>query len=76
MVDEYNLVMTIKEGMVTWKHKDQYLIINLIYISSNLFHRLIYTKRADDIQHDLDHWPVRTVLGASAPAKELVKRRN
>jgi hypothetical protein len=76
MMDEYNLVMTTEEGMVTWERKDQYSIINLIYISNNLFHRLVYTERADDIQHDSDHWPIQTVLGVSAPVKEPAKRRN
>jgi hypothetical protein len=49
MADEYKLVMTTKEGMVTWECKDQYSTISLTYISASLFHRLVYTKRADDI---------------------------
>jgi hypothetical protein len=76
MADEYNLVMTTEEGMVTWECKDQHLTIDLTYISGNLFHRLVYTERADDIQHDSDHWPIRIVLSVSAPAKEPAKRRN
>jgi hypothetical protein len=49
MADEYNLVMTSEEGMVIWERKDQYSTIDLTYISGNLFHRLVYTERADDI---------------------------
>jgi hypothetical protein len=49
MADEYNLVMTTEEGMVTWEHKDQHLTIHLTYISGSLFHCLVYTKRVDNI---------------------------
>jgi hypothetical protein len=76
MADEYNLVITIKEGMVTWEHKDQYSTIDLTYISGSLFHRLVYTKRVDNIQHDSDYWLIQTVLDVSTPAKEPTKRRN
>jgi hypothetical protein len=76
MADEYNLVMTTEEDMVTWECKDQHLTIDLTYVSGHLFQRLVYTERADDIQHNSDHWAIRTVQGVSAVAKEPTKRRN
>lgn len=62
--------------MVTWERKDQKSIIDLMFISNGLLERLVNCVRGDNIDQNLDHWLVRTVLDITAPQKTPGKQRN
>lgn len=76
IADEHDLILTTEEGIITWERKEQYSTIDLTFISNNLFNRMIYTERADNVQHDSDHWPIRTTIDIQTPPNNPPKRRN
>lgn len=76
VVDEGGLELATEEGTVTWERGVQRSVIDLTFISSILMNRIVCWERADDVQHDSDHWPIRTCLDVATKANEPPKRRN
>jgi hypothetical protein len=76
IMDAHDMEIVTEPGVVTWERKDQQSTIDLTIISNGLLERLVNCVRGDDIDHDSDHWPIRTVLDITVPQKALEKRRN
>jgi len=51
-------------------------VIDLTFISSSLFNRLVSCERVDNIKHLSDYFPIRTVLNIKTPVVVQQKRRN
>jgi hypothetical protein len=76
IADHYHIELNTEEGIITWERGDHSSTINLTLLSTNLINRLITCERADDVQHDSDHYPIRTLLDITTPYKESPQRRN
>ncbi len=76
IIDIHDIEMTIEPGVVTWQRRNQKSTIDLTFISNGLLERLVNCVHGDDIDHDSDHWPIRTVLDITVPQKTPEKRRN
>lgn len=75
-MDQFDVELTIEEGVTTWECGESQSTIDLTFISTTLANRLVVCERADDVQHDSDHFPIRTLLDIDTPAREALKRRN
>ncbi|KAJ5117510.1 zinc knuckle domain protein [Penicillium atrosanguineum] len=73
---ERGLELITETGRAAWSRNDQSSVIDLTFISSSLFNRLVSCERADDIEHSSDHFPIRTVLDIETPVLVQQKRRN
>lgn len=76
IADRHELELATEEGLVTWERGQSKSTIDLTFLSMSLVNRLILIERADTVQHDSDHWPIRTQIDIQAPANEPPKRRN
>ncbi|RAO68551.1 uncharacterized protein BHQ10_004563 [Talaromyces amestolkiae] len=76
IADYHDLELATEEGTVTWERGQSKSTINLTFLSMSLFNRLILIERADTIQHDSDHWPIRTRIDIQTPIKEPPQRQN
>lgn len=76
VMDDGGLELATEEGTVTWERSHQRSVIDLTFISSSLINRMVCWERADDIQHDSDHWPIRICLDVTTKSNEPPKRRN
>jgi ribonuclease HI len=76
IVDRHEIELATEEGIVTWERGQSKSTIDLTFLSANLFNRLILIERADTVQHDSDHWPIRTRIDIETPVNEPPKRRN
>lgn len=65
-----------EEGLVTWERGQSKSTIDLTFLSVTLVNRLVLIERADTVQHDSDHWPIRTRIDINTPIKEPPQRRN
>jgi hypothetical protein len=70
------LELATEECVVTWERGRSKSTIDLIFLSASLFNRLILIERADTVQHDSDHWPIRTQIDIQTPVNEPPQRRN
>jgi hypothetical protein len=76
IADRHELELATEEGIVTWERGQSKSTIDLTFLSARLFNRLILIERADTVQHDSDHWPIRTRIDIQTPIKEPPQRRN
>ncbi|EEA25056.1 reverse transcriptase, putative [Talaromyces marneffei ATCC 18224] len=76
IVDRHEIELATEEGIVTWERGQLKSTIDLTFLSASLFNRLVLMERADTIQHDSDHWPIRTRIDIQTPANEPPRRRN
>jgi hypothetical protein len=51
-------------------------MINLTFISQRLGGQLVVCKVADNIEDDLDHNPIQTLINIETPEIEPTRRRN
>jgi hypothetical protein len=75
-MDRHEIELATEERLVTWQRGDSTSTIDLTFLSANLFNRMILYERADDVQHDSDHWPIRTQLDIQTPANTPPERLN
>ncbi|KAJ5215580.1 uncharacterized protein N7498_001987 [Penicillium cinerascens] len=76
ITDKLDLELITEKRRATWSRNNQSSVIDLTFISSSLACRLVGCRRADDIEHSSDHFPIRTVLGIETPVLAQQKRRN
>ncbi|EED11574.1 conserved hypothetical protein [Talaromyces stipitatus ATCC 10500] len=76
IMDRHGIELTTEEGVVTWERGQSQSTIDLTFLSTSLFNRLILHERADEIQHDSDHRPIRMQIDIDTPTYELPHRRN
>lgn len=76
IMDIHDMEIVTEPGVAPWERKDQKSTIDLTFISNGLLERLVNCVRGDDIDHDSDHWLIRTVLDITVPQKTPEKRRN
>jgi hypothetical protein len=76
IVDRHEIELATEEGLITWERGQSKSTIDLTCLSASLFNRLILIERADTVQHDSDHWPIRTRIDIQTPINEPPKRRN
>jgi ribonuclease HI len=76
IMDRFNIELTTDEGTITWERNQQKSTLDLTLISSNLTNRMILYERADDVQHDSDHYPIRSTYDISTATREVPRRRN
>jgi hypothetical protein len=76
IMDSYDMENVTEEGVATWERNDQRSTIDLTFISYGLLGRLVNCARKENIDHDSDHWPIRTILDVTTAQREQEKRRN
>ncbi|EED20831.1 hypothetical protein TSTA_040250 [Talaromyces stipitatus ATCC 10500] len=76
IMDRHGIELATEEGLVTWERGQSQSTIDLTFLSTTLFHRLVLHERADEIQHDSDHWPIRMQIDIDTPTHEPPRRRN
>lgn len=76
IIDHHEIELATEDGLVTWQRGQSMSTIDLVFLSANLFNRMVLYERADDIQHDSDHWPIRTQLDIQTPVNVPLERRN
>ena len=76
VMDEFKIDLLTEEGKFTWERAGASSVIDLTFASETLIERLVRSGRADDIEHQSDHYPIRTVIDIETPLFEKPKRRN
>jgi hypothetical protein len=76
IVDHHEIELATEEGLIMWERGQSKSTIDLTFLSTSLFNRLILIERADTVQHDSDHWPIRTQIDIQTPINETPKRHN
>ncbi|RAO74375.1 uncharacterized protein BHQ10_010387 [Talaromyces amestolkiae] len=76
IMDHHEIELATEEGLVTWQRGKSTSTIDLTFLSANLFNRMVLYERADNVQHDSDHWPIRTQLDIQTPVHIPLERRN
>ncbi|KAJ5639865.1 uncharacterized protein N7484_007727 [Penicillium longicatenatum] len=76
LADQFKLDMLTECGKPTWERGGMETVIDLTWVSEELTSRLINHGRADDIEHQSDHFPIRTTLDVTTPLFEQPQRRN
>ncbi|EED13497.1 reverse transcriptase, putative [Talaromyces stipitatus ATCC 10500] len=76
IADRHELELATEEGIVTWERGQSQSTIDLTFLSMSLFNRLILIECADTVQHDSDHWPIRTQVDIQTPVNKPPKRRD
>jgi hypothetical protein len=75
LADQFKLDL-LTGGKPTWERGGMETVIDLTWVSEELTSRLINHGRADDIEHQSDHFPIRTTLDVATPLFEQPRRRN
>ena len=76
ITDEFKLDLLTEEGKITWQRANQSSVLDLTFMSESLTHCLIQQERADNLDHQSDHFPVRTVIDIETPLSKPPQRRN
>ncbi|KAJ5598905.1 reverse transcriptase [Penicillium lagena] len=76
VMDEFKMDLLTEEGKPTWERAGSSSVIDLTFVSETLTERLVQSGRADDIEHQSDHYPIRTVIDIETPLFERPQRRN
>ncbi|KAJ5809036.1 reverse transcriptase [Penicillium pulvis] len=76
LADQHKLDLLTEAARPTWERGGAESVIDLTWISEELTGRLVNHGRADDIEHQSDHYPVRTTLDVQTPLFKAPERRN
>lgn len=76
LADQYKLDLLTEAGRPTWERGVAETVIDLTWVSEELTGRLINHGRADDIEHQSDHFPIRTTFDVQTPPLKAPERRN
>lgn len=76
LIDGHRLELLTEEGTLTWSRGHHHSTIDLTCVSGSLKDRLVLWERADDLDSDSNHYPVRTRLDIATTPAEVARRRN
>jgi hypothetical protein len=62
VTDEFKMGLLTEEGKFTWERVGSSSVIDLTFVSETLTERLVRSGRVDDIEHQSDHYPIRTMF--------------
>ncbi|GES66033.1 hypothetical protein ATETN484_0014000100 [Aspergillus terreus] len=76
LMDRHRFELLTEAGTATWSRGSLQSTIDLTWVSASLRDRLVLWERADDLDSDSDHYPLRTRLDVATTPVEVVRRRN
>ena len=74
IIDDKNLSLTLPKGTVTWKAKDSFSTIDLVFMSEYLVERLKHYKSKPELNQSSDHIPISTRIFLESEPQVNVKR--